>query len=70
MNGRTVTVNVAQSEEEAEMQKKLGHAIIPSESGRDDDEPPVVSLFAQEPVEEDDESVSGAADGNEEQVPE
>lgn len=32
-----VTVNVAQSLEEAEMQQKLGHAIIPSESG--DDEP-------------------------------
>lgn len=31
----TVTVNVAQSEEEAEMQQKLGHAIIPSESGGD-----------------------------------
>lgn len=34
----TVTVNVAQSEEEAEMQEQLGHAIIPSESGQDDEE--------------------------------
>jgi len=50
----TVTVNVAQSAEEAEMQEKLGHAIIPSESGRDDDEPQIVSLFEQEHSEADD----------------
>ena len=33
-----VTVNVAQSKEEAEMQEQLGRAIIPSESGEDEDE--------------------------------
>lgn len=34
----TVTVNVAQSLEEAEMQEKLGHAIIPAESGEEDED--------------------------------
>ncbi len=34
----TVKVNVAQSPEEAEAQERLGHAIIPSASGEDDQE--------------------------------
>ena len=33
-----VIVNVAQSPDEAESQERLGHAIIPSESGDDDDD--------------------------------
>ncbi len=33
-----VIVNVAQSPDEAEAQQRLGHAIIPSESGDDDDQ--------------------------------
>jgi len=42
-----ITVNVAQSAEEAGMQEKLGHAIIPSESG-DNDEPEERFQFGEE----------------------
>ena len=48
----TVTVNVAQSEEEAEMQERLGHAIIPSESGDDDDDDRAESFAAAEFLDE------------------
>jgi large subunit ribosomal protein L9 len=51
----SVTVNVAQSAEEAEMQEQLGHAIIPSESGEADEEAEP-QAFAAMPAE--DESAS------------
>ena len=40
----TVTVNVAQSLEEAETQERLGRAIIPAESGDDDEEQDALGL--------------------------
>ncbi len=66
----SVTVNVAQSPEEAEMQEKLGHAIIPSESGEDDDvetealfdETPAEDTPAEEPPVETDAAEAPAAD--------
>lgn len=40
----TVTVNVAQSPEEAETQQRLGRAIIPADSGDDDEEQEALGL--------------------------
>jgi len=40
----TVTVNVAQSPEEAETQQRLGRAIIPAESGDEEDEQEALGL--------------------------
>ncbi len=52
----SVTVNVAQSQDEAETQERLGHAIIPSESGEENDaEDPleVAEAFLDDPQNDD-----------------
>jgi len=55
----SVMVNVAQSLEEAEMQERLGHAIIPSESGdADDDRALAEAAFEEPPAAPEDEAVA------------
>ena len=62
----TVTVNVAQSEEEAEMQEQLGHAIIPSESGDDDEDDGAEGFGAADFLDEAPAAPEGEGDGAEE----
>ncbi len=62
----SVTVNVAQSAEEAEMQEQLGHAIIPSESGDDEPEEQVAATeaLAEETAGDDSAETPEAADSD------